>query len=85
MVGASDGVEETGGSLDTLEDSPPEETSGVGDTVGPVEGVGDTVGSAEGDGDTEGEGDTFLPEMWSEPPLQVPGTLSEAYQPLSVS
>lgn len=63
--------------------------TGVGSAVGT--GVGEAVGDALGDGLGDaltvglGDGVTGSPLMWSEPPLQVPGTLSCEYQPVAMS
>lgn len=82
--GVSMGSEETGG-VGSSEGV----GVGVGVILGVMLGVGDTVGEGDtegvGEGDVEGEGDVFFPEIWSEPPLQVPGTLSLWYQPVAVS
>ena len=81
------GSEETGGSVSLLKggskpllDSPPLLSPGEGETEGSAE--GDVLGLAEGEalgpaeGEADGEGETALPAMWSEPPLQVRGMLS---------
>lgn len=84
------GSEDTGGSW-LLGSSllTPELTSGVLEGSGLT--LGDTLGDADGDalgladGEADGDGETALPAIWSEPPLQVRGMLSGEYQPTAVS